>query len=82
MHFTDTLLPLLALLIYIMLNLHAIKHRGLILIPIILGALIWFAGQFGPNNSWLIKPGFSLFILGIIADAVIRFYKIFRGNRQ
>lgn len=69
------LIPILAFLVYIILNWNVVKNRFIILILTASGALLWTSGYLfnSDNNSWLIGLGFAVFILGVVVDSVRRF---------
>ena len=73
----NTLIPLLTFSVFVILNRNLIKNRFSILMPTILGTLLWFIGHFTYTNddSWLIKLGFSIFMFGVIVASVISLRK-------
>lgn len=83
MEFTlEALIPLLAFLVYIILNWNVVKNRFIILVLTASGSLLWSVGYLihSDNNSWLTGLGFMFFSLGVFIDSAIRFKNALYGK--
>lgn len=69
------LIPVLTLGFYLIINWKTVKNKPPILIPLLIGGLLWFIGLLGiaDNNAIFIWSGFSIFILGLILHSYLAF---------